>query len=125
MRTKVFAHKGVIGIQSDVNAEGLLNKPLENGQLGFVIDAKFVDISQDALILLKEIKRSCDDIGDVDIYKSGDKVIFSWLGGPLKGFRPSEVSGSNSYDASVVSAINGVETPEDFMAYVNALSDKR
>ena len=54
MRTKVFAYKGWVDIQSDVNAEGLLNKPLDKGQLGFVLNASFVDISPEALELLKK-----------------------------------------------------------------------
>ncbi|MDD5650621.1 MAG: hypothetical protein PHF86_09430 [Candidatus Nanoarchaeia archaeon] len=66
MRTQIFAHKGWIGIKSNVNAEGLLNKPLDKGQLGFVVNADFVDISPDALELLKQVPLSGDDLGEVD-----------------------------------------------------------
>lgn len=77
MRTKVFAHKGWVGIESDVNAEGILNRPLDKGQLGFVLDANFVDITPEALELLKQVPGSGDDIGEVDIIESnGKKVLF-------------------------------------------------
>lgn len=119
MRTKVFAYKGWIGIQSDVNAEGLLNKPLDKGQLGFVVNASFVDISPEALELLKEVPPSGDCIGDVDIFKSEKGTIFSWLGGPLKMFQPHQISGSNSYDASLITDTVDVEIDPAFIEAID------
>lgn len=119
MRTTVFEYKGVVGIKSDVHAEGLLNSPLNKGQLGFVVDAKYVDIQPLALEILRKIRKSGDDIGDVDVYKTeNDQIIFSWLGGPLKVLIHEEVSGSNSYDPSLLTACDTVETPEDFKKFV-------
>lgn len=127
MRTQVFSYKGIIGIKSNIKAEGLLNKPTEKGQLGFVVDAKYVDISPEALNLLKHIKRSSDDIGEVDVFQSSQgKVIFAWLGGPWKYLNPNheEVTGSNTYDASLLHANNNVEIPKDFKAFVDKNLDK-
>ena len=125
MRTIVFQHKGVVGIKSSIEVEGLLNKPIEKGQLGFVIDAKFVDIQPEALEILKKITISCDDIGDIDVYKSTKgTIVFSWLGGPWKVVYPKVATGSNVYDPSLLSAKEGVETPKDFIAFVDSLDFK-
>jgi hypothetical protein len=87
MRTQIFAHKGMIGIVSDYKAEGLVNDP--SSQLGFVLKAEFVDVQPAALELLKTIKKSGDDIGDVDIHASDIGPIINWLGGPWKVVRPN------------------------------------
>jgi hypothetical protein len=119
MRTKVFSYKGWVGIQSDVKAEGLLNKPLDKGQLGFVLDANFVDISPEALELLKKVPLSGDCIGEVDIFKSQKEIIFSWLGGPLKMFQPEKISGSSSYDASLITDTVDVEIDPAFIEAID------
>jgi hypothetical protein len=119
MRTQVFAYKGLIGIKSDIKAEGLLNNPLEKGQLGFIIKAEFVDIQLEALELLKTIPKSCDAIGDVDVEKYSNGISFSWLGGPMRLLDPKKVSGSRYYDPSLISAKKDVETPKDFIDYIN------
>lgn len=121
MRTQVFAHKGIIGIQSDINAEGLLNDPKLPNQLGFVIDAKFVDIQPEALELLKQIKQSADDIGDIDVYESEIGVVFSWLGGPLKVAKPDKITGSNCYDANLLTSNSDVKPSQSFIEYVDNL----
>jgi len=51
IRTKVFAHRGYIGIMSAFDADGILNKPEQKGQLGFVVKAACVDIQPEALEL--------------------------------------------------------------------------
>jgi len=121
MRTTVFAYKGIVGIKSDVKAEGLLNDPLKPGQLGFVVKADCVDIQSEALELLKQVKKSSDDIGEVDVFRSDNGLCFSWLGGPLKAFKPADITGSNSYDASELKANADVKPPEDFIAFVDGL----
>jgi hypothetical protein len=120
MRTQVFAHKGYIGIKSDVKAEGLLNDPMKPGQLGFVLDAAYVDVQPAALELLKKVKKSGDDIGEIDVYKSPDKTYFCWLGGPLKVSDPCKITGSNVYDASLLQSNDSVVTPQDFINFVES-----
>lgn len=125
MRTQVFAYKGFIGIKSDVKAEGLLNNPMKPGQLGFIIKSECVDIQPKALDLLKTIPKSCDAIGDVDIEKYSDgRITFSWLGGPMQVLDPKQVSGSRDYDPSLIAAKEGVETPKDFIDYIDTRISK-
>lgn len=119
MRTKVFAYKGFIGIQSDFNAEGLLNDPSKPGQLGFVVDADFCDIQPEAIELLKKIPKSGDDIGDVDVFKAGEKVIFAWLGPMLRVLDLNrEISGSSSYNPRLLKPAN-FDTPEQFKQFID------
>ena len=106
MRTKVYAYRGIIGVESDPKAEGLLNDPTKPGQLGYVVDAKFVDVSKQALALLKTIPKSRDDIGDMDVYAADSgMVVFCWLGGSRVMLNPaSGISGSSTYDPSLLKA---------------------
>ena len=119
MRTRVFAYKGMIGIESSPDSEGLLNDPMKAGQLGFVLNAEFVDIQPAALKILKMIRPSGDDIGDVDIYQANDCVVFSWLGGPKKMVNPATVEGSAMYNPSLIKRTVKFQTPEDFMKFVD------
>lgn len=124
MRTTVFAHKGLIGIQSAPDAEGMLNKPLDPGQFGFVVDASYVDVSPEALELLKRIPKSDDALGDIDVFKADDgKVIFGWIGSPMTVVDPATVvSGSRDYDATLLTANPKVITEPGFIEFVDSLS---
>jgi hypothetical protein len=121
MRTQVFQHKGILGIQSDFEAEGLLNDPSQPGQLGFVVNADFVDIQPEALALLKNVKPSHDDIGDVDVFQANDGVVvFSWLGGNLRAMNPEVAQGSNSYHPELLKTSDNVVTPQEFVDFVES-----
>lgn len=121
MRTQVFTHKGYIGIMSDVKAEGLLNNPAQPGQLGFVVDANSVDIQPEALELLKTIKKGSDSLGDVDVFSAGDKVVFSWLGGPLSLINPKNATGSRDYNPSILKSNVDVKPTEEFIEAVDSM----
>lgn len=122
MKTQVFTHKNYIGISSDLEAEGLVNNPANPGELGFVVDAEFVDIQPEALELLKKIPKSRDAIGDIDVFKaSDDKVIFSWMGGPLNAFNIDEAEGSRDYDPSLLTANPDVKPDESFVKFIDEI----
>lgn len=123
--TNVFAHHGIIGIQSAVDSDGLLNNPLQAGQLGFVMDAATVQFSEEALALLEKVRRSGDDIGDVDVFKTNDnKTIFCWLGGPLRMIDPLQCEGSRTYDAKLLRSAGKIvpnDPPKDFTDAVDRI----
>jgi len=122
VRTKVFAHKGIVGIMSSYDADGLINNPEEKGQLGFVVNASYVDISPDALDLIKKIKKSGDDIGEVDVYMAGnDDIVFSWLGGQWKMFKPEQITGSSEFDPYLLESSSNVLPDPGFVASVDKL----
>lgn len=115
----MFAYKHFIGIKSDLKAEGLLNDPSQPGQLGFVVKARSIEISKEAMELLKLIPKSGDCIGDIDIHESNAGPIFNWLGGPwaLLNTR-SEISGSRDYDPSLLDGVVTIvknNPPKDFI----------
>jgi hypothetical protein len=120
MRTQVFEHKGIIGIKSDFKAERLLNDPSQPNQIGFVVDAKFVDISPGALEILKTIPKSGDDIGDVDVFETVDNmIVFCWIGGQLKVINPkSNISGSSTYSPHLLIANDNVVTDPEFIIFI-------
>ena len=91
-----------------------------------VLDAAHVDISEEALALLKTIPKSGDDLGDVDVFKT-DKgsVVFAFLGGPLAAISAAQgATGSRTYDPALLRGVATVvpnNPPAAFVAYVDAL----
>ena len=121
MRTQVFAYKGFVGIESSHEAEGLLNCPSQLGQLGFVLDANFVDVSPEACELLKKVQRSGHDLGDINVFKADNgSVIFSWLGRDTALIDVDKATGSSTYDASLLKPCSDVKIPQDFIDYVDS-----
>ena len=121
-QTEVFAYKGFIGILSNPSHEGIIAHP-GNGNLGVVMDASKVRISNEALTLLKSIKKGRDCIGDIDVFTTNDnKVIFSWLGGYMNIVKANEIVGSREYDPSHLKAYNGeINVPSDFIEAVDEI----
>lgn len=123
MRTKVFAYKGIIGIQSSDTAEGLINDPTQSGQLGFIVDSNFVDISKEAFSLLKKIKNGNDSIGDIDVFQTADnRITFAWLGGQLRAIDPKKSEFAKNSNIDLLTPLEkGPEPPEEFINFVNSL----
>jgi len=120
MKTTVFTHKGMIGILSSENAEGLIAKPA-GGNLGCICDASMVEIQKEALDLLNNIPKGRDGLGEIDVFQAGDKVIFGWLGGYMKAFKPNEIKTSRDYKPNLLKATDGVVTPKEFIEYVDSI----
>lgn len=127
MKTKVFVYKDALGIESSCNADGLLNRPMEKNQLGFVCDASKVEFQQEAVDWLKKVKQSSNCIGDVNVFKSDNgMVIFAWLGGPSKVCMNIEgVKGSRDYKPELLTATKDVEVPYSFKVFVDDGDDGR
>lgn len=113
MRTTIFAYRGYVGIDSDPSADHLVAGP-HTGSIGCVVESEGIDISPEALEELKKIKKSGDDLGEVDVFKSGDKVVVGWLGGYRKVFKAEDIEGSSEFDASLLTANPNVVVPDEF-----------
>ena len=122
MRTQVFSHKNYIGIQSDVNTDGLLNDPKQKGQLGLVIDLSFVDVSDTALKLLKKIKKNHGSLGDIMIFSSGETSIFSWIGYTIRVLDVNRCEADRDYNPSLIKTTVANNPPENFIKYIDSLS---
>ena len=113
-KTKVIVYKDYLVIDSSLDSDGLINKPDQPGQLGFVMDATMVGFSAEAKKWLLHVQKSHDDIGSIDIFES-DRPVFCWMGGPKAVFARGHVEGSSTYDASLLTAcptIRNTASPE-------------
>jgi hypothetical protein len=120
-RTKVFAYKGVVGIQSGPECE-LIAHP-GGGNLGCVADASKVDISQEAIDVLKTVKKNRDVIGDIGCFKADDgMVVFSWFGYYLRPIVPAECEADRDTDLSLLTASTElIEVPQEFKEFVDEM----
>ena len=57
MKTKIFAYKGVVGAETDMEDGKFLNDPQGGGQLGCVIDTKEIEITKEAKELIRNARR--------------------------------------------------------------------
>ena len=101
-------------------SEALINNPLDNNQLGFVLDMEKCHFNQEAIDILKNVKQGRDDIGDIDIFEGNQKPVIAWLGGPL-AIVNSESTGSSSYNASLLDCIvaEDIVIPDTLREYVD------
>jgi hypothetical protein len=121
-RTKIFAYKGYVGIQSGPKVQGLIAKP-GNGNIGVTVDAASTDVSQEAIDLLKQVKKVSGSFGDIMIFKTnGGPICIAWLGSYLNAFKPADVEGDRDYNPSLlVAATEPIEIPEEFKAMIDGL----
>lgn len=123
---QVFGYKGIIGIDATQH-ESFVNDPYAPGQLGFVALLADCQFNAEAKELLSKVKRSNDDIGEVDFFNSTSGDIFAWLGGPIRAIDVNQIDGSNSYSYELVNAIEPVEFDLDpeFIKFVESILDQR
>lgn len=122
MRTQIFYYKGFVGIASSINAEGLLNNPTQPGQLGFIVDAEYVDIQPEALEEILKLKKSTDVIGEFDVtVEPNNKTLISWLGGPLRvlNFNNSDITGSRYLNTSTLKSNSKTMPSDDFKQFID------
>lgn len=130
---QIFAHKGIIGIcaltvdeteeKGYKLSEAIVNNIEEPGQLGCVCEADKCEFSQEAIDLLKTVKKSGDCIGEVDIYGDPNKVIFNWLGGPTRMLDVETAEGSRDYNPSLYDHVTVVPNnpPQEFVDAVDSM----
>ena len=121
MRTKIFAYNGYIGVMSGENYDGLLLEPSEFNN-NCVINSLFVDVSLDALNLLKDVKKTKKKNADIDIFKDGEVILIGWLGGYMTAFKASDVEASIGYNPELLIPVDDIEATEDFKNFIDSLS---
>lgn len=128
LKVKVTEHRGILVFETinpnEVDADFV---PAGGSNIGCVLcDSKKLGVSPEAMELLKKIKRGSDGLGDPDIFKSGDKVVFGWLGNVFALKHPDHCEGSKDYDSFL---LNGVcttienETAEGAKAAIDSQLD--
>ena len=97
---EVTAYKNHIVVEYKTKeSNDIVTTPFDTGSLGYVIaDVGFVAISKEAHELLSHVKRSHDDIGDIDIFEL-DKggYAFGSFGGMYFIANVDEAEGSSSF----------------------------
>ena len=123
VKAKVVAYKGYLIIEclADKSEKDICTLSIDNPNcIGQVIHntKDHLGISEQAVKLLKQVKRSNDDLGEIDYWKCDDDTWhFSWLGGTKRIVNPNDedCTSSNSYevpDASKYISIKN-EVPEE------------
>lgn len=106
VKVKVTAYEGIFLVIDASNAGAKSEEwyPSGDGRIGCVLldTKKNLGVSEEALALLRTIRRSDDAIGDVDWFATdvpgkGPAHAFGWLGGPRKIVDPTIVTGSRHY----------------------------
>ncbi len=109
-------------LEREYLSDALINDPLDEGQLGFVLHLDKCRFNQEAINVLRHVQKSNDDTGEVDIFSSVDGSIVEWLGGVLTLIGP-ETTGSNSYDPKLLDSVVPVEldVPEGLKEYIDTI----
>ena len=101
IKVKVTSHEGFLVIETIKPKEDKNFIPVGGSRIGSVLvnTGKYLGMSNEAFALMKTIKKSGDDIGDVDTWESDRGQCIAWMG-PLK--RLVEVSNSESSRTGII-----------------------
>lgn len=117
IRTSVTAHRGFVCIIGTPDAEGMINDPLAPGENAYMVDASCVDVSPEALELLKKLKNDSDV--DIICLKRDDGVtVFGWKGQHYAAINNVHKSSTDN-DFSLLSIKEGLIVDEGFVKFVN------
>jgi hypothetical protein len=126
MTAKIFAYKGNIGIDIDMDGT-FLNDPKGKGQLGCVISTKEVEISPEAIELIKSAKRGGGSFSELMLTKHANGDGFSSIG--VMGFGKihlgKEFEIGRTCDTSILAdcSVGESEAPEDYRNFIDELSN--
>lgn len=131
MRTIIFAHKGVIGAETDMENGIFLNNPKSTGQLGAVVPVEEIDITQEAIDILKAANRENGSFASIMLTKHSDQSSGSKASIGLLGFGKHLFLGDNlcigrECDTSILDMCNIIkfESPFEFVEVVDSLESE-
>ena len=105
-------------------SDAIENNILDGEQIGLVLNMDKCEFNQEAIDILLHVKKSGDDIGDVDFFRAGEKNICSWIGGPII-LLSSEAKGSSTYDYDLIKSIvpTELEVPQDLKDHIDSMGE--
>jgi hypothetical protein len=127
MRTKIFAYKGVVGAETDLDNGKFINNPKSSGQLGCVIDTKEVDITKEAKELLKNARREGGSFAAIMLTKhTGGGSSVGLFGFWKHLFAGEDLCIGRDCDTSVLNDCNEteIEIPANFIEVVDGIAEK-
>lgn len=114
MKTKIFAYKGVIGAETDLDKGKFLNNPKAGGQLGCVIDTSEVQITKEAKELIKNAPREGGSFAPIMLTRANDGRTSVGLFGFWKHiFHGEDLCIGRTCDTSVLDECEEVEIELD------------
>ena len=100
--------------------------PCGDGRIGCVLinTKNKLGLSEEAVVWLRNLKKSCDDIGDVDTFITGNgKGCFSSLGG-MFSIKGDGATGSRTHDIDAIPYITITnDTPATAMRVIEDLKE--
>lgn len=78
MKTRVFAYKGYVGAETDLENGVFLNDPMKTGQCGCIVSVDELEITQEAIDLIRTARTGCDDIADIMLGKDHIRLLGFW-----------------------------------------------
>jgi hypothetical protein len=128
MKTRIYAYKNVLGVDTNVEVEGLINDPKSSGQLGMVIRTDAVEITPSAKEMLRNAKREGGSFAPIMLTKHANpdehgKSSFGVLGFGKAVFSKDDLAIGRECDKSVLDDMTEIgeeQVPEDFKAFVDS-----
>lgn len=112
IKVEVTSHDGylIVNAVNPIKDENFI--PAGGSNLGCILRGtdNLLGMSKEAFDLLKTIKPSGDDIGDVMAWEAGDKHCFGWLGG-IKALFDIRDGGVSSSRDGILETLKFVEIP--------------
>jgi len=122
LKVKVTAHEQYLIIETIDETEDKNFIPVGGSRIGCVLieTSKYLGMSEEAFKLLKTLKKSGDDIGDISSWKTDkNEDCFSWLGGFKKLVHIPTAEGDNTGIADINYVTIKNEVPPDALEAIN------
>jgi hypothetical protein len=123
MKTKIFAYKNNLGAITDMENGVFLNRPLDPGQLGCVVPSTEVEITREAVSLIRNAHRSGGSFADIMLTRHavGTGSSIGLIGCGLHHFG-SDFEISRTCDLSVLDdmTITEDEAPESYREFIDS-----
>lgn len=123
-RVQIFAYKGYVGISGDMFSPGILSDREFVQNMGIIADLNEVQVSPEAIELLKTIKVNEHEVGDVDVLPTfdGDGAIIAIQGGYDRVIVPSEAECGTDTNWDLLKPYDGeIQIPEMFRDLVEIM----
>lgn len=126
MTAKIFEHKGMVGVEIDMENGKFLNDITLPGQLGCVISPEEVAITESAKAIIKQAKREEGSFAELMLTKHTDGTSSIGVLGGGKVFLGSDFTIGRDCDVSVLDEMSIIpenETPEDFIIFIEGIKE--
>ena len=129
MRTQIFAYKGVFGTLTDLDNGVFINSPKSPGQLGCVVPVEEVDITPEAVEMIKKCQREKGSFAGLMLTRHSPEAAESSKASiGILGFGPGATYEVNlrigrDCDLSILEMCNvtNFKMPEEFMNMVDSI----